>query len=143
MALSGGKGNSEKQTQTSSSTTAIDTTTNTVDNRAVQGDNATVGGNVTVNSGEASQVQITTTDLGAVSKGLDLALESIYGIQQATSNSTEALKSVTSDSISQAYGLANQARQSETSAGLNNFLKYGAIIAVIGIIAYVLVKSKR
>ncbi len=143
MALSGGKGNSQKQTQTTSETTAIDTTTNTVDNRAVQGNNATIGGNVTVNSGEASQVSIQTTDLGAISRGLDIALESIQGIQTSTANSTAALQSVTSDSIQQAYGLANEARQSETSAALNNFLKYGAIIAVIGVIAWAVVKTKR
>lgn len=140
---SGGKGNSRSQTASSTTTNTTSSTINTVDNRAVQGDNATVGGNVTVNSGESSQVSVTMTDLGAISKGLDVALESIAGIQSATSGAVEANKSIASDSIAQAYGLANEARQSETSGAINNFLKFAAIIAVVGIIAYAVVKTKK
>lgn len=140
---SGGKGNSRSTTQASTQTTTKQTTINTVDNRAVQGDNAVVGGNITINPGESNQINVSTSDLGAIKGGLDLALESIRGIQDATSNSTEALKSVTSDSIGQAYGLANSARQSSQQELTNNFLKFAAVIAVVGIIGWVIVKAKK
>jgi len=143
---SGGIGNSTPQTTNNTSTRTVDNTINTVDNRNVQGDNAAIGGNVTVNAGEASQIKslnISTTDQGAVHAGLDIALASLGGVGELTQNALASNASIASDSISQAYGLANEARQSETSAALNNFLKYGAWIAGIGIIGWVLVKARR
>jgi len=140
---SGGIGNSTPTTNNDTKTITSQSTINTVDNRAVQGNGATIGGNVTVNSGEASQVDIHTTDLGAIKGGLDLAFESLQGIQSAAKNATDSNASIASDSISQAYGLANEARQSETSAALNNFLKYGAIIAGLAIIAWAVARAKR
>ena len=133
---------SSKNTTTSQSTT-LQSTVNTVDNREVSGSNAVVGGNVSVNSGEASQVNVTMTDLGAIKGGIDLALESLGVIQSATSGSVEAVKSVASDSISQAYGLANEARQSETSGAINNLTKYLFWIALAGIGAFALMKMKK
>jgi hypothetical protein len=144
MSLSQGKGNSHAQT--SASTTTTQNTINTVDNRAVQGDFAAIGGNVTVNTGESSQIKslnISTTDQGAVRAGLDIALQSLGGLRDIVGNTLRANSSVASDSIAQAYGLANEARQSETSGAINNFLKYGAVILVIGIIAYAVVKTKK
>lgn len=140
---SGGKGNSRANTNSDTRTTTSSSTINTVDNRAIEGNGAVVGGNVTVNSGDASQVNLQTTDLGAIAGGLDLALESLHGIQQATAGSTAALQSVTHDSIQQAYDLANEARQSESSGAFNNFVKIAAVVAVVAIIAYVAVKSKK
>lgn len=121
---------------TRSSTSNLESTISTVDNR-VGGDRAVFGGNVTVNPGDiAGTLNISTTDQGAILAGKDIALESIG----ALANSVAAVKSVASDSISQSFGLANEARQSETSGAINNFLKYGAIVAVCGFAAYVIVK---
>lgn len=169
---SGGKGNSKANTSSQTSTVTESTTINTVDNRAVQGDNAVIGGNVTVNSGDASQVSISTTDQGAVKAGLDVALESLDTVQRATSgayetatdlynettstlesifgkmvssvsNSASATQSVASDSIKQAYDLAQEARQSETSGAINNMTKYVLWIVIAGIAAWVIVKTRK
>lgn len=43
--------------------------------------------------------------------------------------------------VTQAYALAQAARQSETSGAINNFLKYGAIVIGIGLAAWALKKS--
>lgn len=153
---SGGKGNSRSQTSSTTTTNTTNSTINTVDNRAVQGDNAVIGGNVTVNSGEASRVSVQQTDLGAVQAGLDIALESLSGIQSATNrvldfgtnvlSTGESLTKKVIDSnnstIGAAYSLAQGARQSETSGAINNFLKYAAIIAGIAIAGWALVKTK-
>lgn len=140
---SGGKGNSRAQTSSTTTTNTDQTTINTVDNRAVQGDNALIGGNVTVNSGEASQISVQQTDLGAIGAGLDIALESLGVIQSATSGSIAAVRSVANDSIDKAYGLANQARQSETSGAINSLTKYLFWIALAGVAAYAFVKLKK
>lgn len=129
---SGGKGNSRAQTSSATSTNTSQETYNTVDNRAVQGDGAVFGGNVTVTGSQGGPLTISTTDQGAVAAGLDVALESLAGVRGLV----EANASIAKDSISQAYGLANQARQSETSGAINNALKYFAVIAVIGIAAW-------
>jgi hypothetical protein len=135
----GGKSSSSS----SNTTTNVDTTTSTVDNRVTEG-NAAVGGNVTTGSGDINgSLHVTTTDQGAVKGGVDIALESLRKISDSTSGSLAAVKSVASDSIGQAYGLANQARQSETSGAINNFLKYGVWVAIAGIAAFVIVKSGK
>lgn len=133
---------SKSKSSTASTNSQSDTTINTVDNRE-GGDNAIFGGNTTLHTGSNSTNNITTTDLGAVSGGLDLALESLRSISSATANSSAAVKSVASDSIAQAYGLANEARQSETSGAINNFLKYGVWLAGAIVVAVVLVKLKK
>lgn len=125
---------SSSRNTTSSSNQTVQETMNNVDNRATQGDGS-IGGNVNLNLGTSatlSDVTISTTDQGAVKAGLDVALESLSGLR----NVVEANASVAKDSISQAYGLANAARQSETSGAINNALKYFAAIAVIGVIAW-------
>lgn len=133
----------DSASSTSSSNTTLDTTTSTVDNRVAH-DNAAVGGNVTTGSGDINgSLQITTTDQGAVKGGVDIALESLRRISDSTSNSLASVKSVASDSIGQAYGLANQARQSETSGAINNVLKYGVWVALAGIAAYVIVRHGK
>lgn len=132
MALSSGKGNSTPKTTNTSTTNTSQTTVNTVDNRAVQGDNANIGGNVTLNAGDIqAPVNVSTTDFGAVQSALDFALESTTRAQTAVG-----------ESVKQAYGLANEARQSETSGAINNFLKYGAIVAVVVAVAWVATRSK-
>jgi|GEM_PF-3112542 len=149
---SGGKGNSKANTQSTTTTNTSQTTVNTVDNRAVQGDNAAVGGNVTVNPGDSpiGALNISTTDQGAVHAGLDIALESLSAIQNQTKDVLAGLKSqstatqsLASDSISQAYGLANEARQSETSGAINNVLKYGTWIVLAALVVWGIVRTNK
>lgn len=154
---SGGKGNSRAQTSSSTTTNTTNSTINTVDNRAVQGDNATIGGNVTVNSGEASQISVQQTDLGAIGAGLDIALESLASIQSATGRALDfgerALQTGASltnkvidsnnSTIGQAYSLAQGARQSETSGAINNLTKYLFWIAIAGVGAFALVRLSK
>ncbi len=121
------------KSSTSNASTTIDSTINTVDNR-VGGDNAVFGGNVTLNPGDSpiGSLSISTTDQGAVKAGLDATLESL----KFASATQTGIKSLASDLTSQAFDLAQAARQSETSGAINNFLKYGAVVLVLGVIAY-------
>lgn len=134
-----GKGTSQSKTDSTTVTSTTTSNTNNVDNRIVDGDNARIGGNVNVNTGDSSApINISTTDQGAVQAGLDLALEAL-----GFAGSTQAgIKSVASDSISQAYDLAQAARQSETSGAINNFARLAAIVAVVGVVAYAFTRSK-
>ncbi len=127
---------SGSKSSTSSTNTTYDTTISSVDNRVAEG-NAAVGGNVMVNPGDINgSLSISTTDQGAVRGGVDIALESIRAVQAGTA----AQSSLTKDLVAQSYGLANEARQSETSGAINKFVQYGAIIAVVGILAWALRK---
>lgn len=135
---SGGKGNSRAQTATTTNNTS--TTTNTVDNRAVQGDGAAIGGNITVMGGGSGSgpITINNTDAGAVAAGLDLALESLATVKDITNSS----QSVQRDVTYQAFDLADKARQSETSNAIQSTLKYGAIVVVVALLAWGYVKSR-
>jgi len=135
--------NKSRNNQTTSTTNyTYDTTTTNTDNRVAES-GAAVGGNVSFGPGDISgTVTLEQTDQGTVLASRDIALESIGGIRDLASQVTQSVKSVASDSIGQAYGLANEARQSETSGAINNFLKYGAIIAVIAVIAYAYTHKK-
>lgn len=128
-----------QRSDTSTSNTTVDTTTSTVDNRAA-GSGATFGGNVTTGPGDITgTLAVSTTDFGAILAGKDLALESI----RALTKSAESTKSIASDTIQQAYGLANSARQSETSGAINNVVKYGAIVAIAGISLFIIIKYAK
>jgi hypothetical protein len=132
----GSKSNSRNSTTTTNLTTQ--STINTVDNREVQGDNAIVGGNITTNTGESSQVSITSTDFGAVKAGLDVALESLDFARSTQAGSAAS----TQKALQGGYDLAQAARQSETSGAINNFLKFGAIVLVVGIVAYAVTRTR-
>ena len=128
--MSNNKSRNNQSTSTVNNT--YDTTVTTTDNRVAES-GAAVGGNISLGPGDISgTVTLEQTDQGSILAARDIALESIAGISALAKSN----QSVASDSISQAYGLANEARQSETSGAINNFLKYGAIIAVIAIVAY-------
>jgi hypothetical protein len=132
MSLSGGKGNSRANTTATNTTTNTATTVNTVDNRAVQGDNANIGGNVTLNAGDIqAPVNVSTTDFGAIQGALDFALES-----------TTAAQKESGAQIATAFAAADKSRQSETAGAINNFLKYGAIVAVVVAVAWVATRKK-
>lgn len=132
-----GKGSSSSRTSQQTSTTTNQSTLNTVDNRTVDGDNARIGGNVTV-TGSEGPLTITTTDQGAIAAGLDLALESLGTIKDITNTS----QSVQRDVTYQAFDLADKARQSETSNAIQSTLKYGAIIAAIAILAWAYARTR-
>jgi Zn-dependent alcohol dehydrogenase len=130
---------SDSASSSSSSTSTQEQTISTVDNRVAR-DNAAVGGNVTTGPGDINgSLSISTTDQGAVKGGVDLALESIHA---STSAQTRTQKTAT-DQVSQAYGLANSARQSETSGAINNFLRYGTWVAVAAIAAFIIVRYQK
>lgn len=136
---SGGKGNSRAQTSSTTTTNNTSTTLNSVDNRAVQGDGAALGGNITVSGVEGGgAVTINNTDAGAVAAGLDLALESLATVKDITNTSASVQRDVTY----QAFDLADKARQSETSNAIQSTLKYGAIVAVIALLAWGYAKSR-
>lgn len=137
---SGGKGNSRAQTSSSTTTSTSQETTNNVDSRAVQGDNAAIGGNVTLSGTQSGgPITISTTDQGAVAAGLDLALESLNTIKSLSASHESTLK----DTTQNAFALADSARQSETSNAIQNTLKYGALIVALAIIAWAVVKSRN
>lgn len=128
--MSNNKSRNNQSTSTVNNT--YDTTNTNTDNRVAES-GAAVGGNVSLGPGDINgTVTLEQTDQGSVLAARDIALESISGLRDLA----KSTQSVASDSIGQAYGLANEARQSETSGAINNFLKYGAIIAVIAVIAY-------
>jgi hypothetical protein len=91
-----------------------------------------IGGSATSLNLSGGKNNINMTDLGAVMGGLDLAREALQLVSGANAKSTDALSS----QVGQAYALANQARQSETSGAINNFLKYGAIVVGLAVAAW-------
>lgn len=128
---------SSSPTNTTSQT--LDQTISTVDNRVSEA-GAAVGGNVTLGPGDiAGQVNISTTDQGTVLAAKDVILESLKGITGAAESQQNASK----NTITEAFSLANAARQSETSGAINNFLKYGVWVALAGIAVYGFVATKK
>lgn len=119
--------------------TTQDTTISTVDNR-VGGDNAVFGGNVTLNPQDSpiEKLSISTTDQGAVKAGLDTTLEALSFAKSTQAGSSSLAKDLTS----QAFDLAQAARQSETSGAINNLVRAAVIVAVIGVLAYAFVHRR-
>lgn len=124
---------------TTSTSNVIDQTVTTSDNRAAEG-NAVVGGNVSTGPGDITgSLTISTTDQGAVKGGVDLALEAI----RTVGSTVAGIQSTASDTVQQAYGLANEARQSETSGAINNLLKYGVWVLIAGIVVWGITKAPK
>lgn len=94
--------------------------------------------NASLKAGKNSNVSIQTLDGGAVLGGLDVARKSLDIVDAVNSRSTAAL----SAQVGQAYQLANQARQSETSGAINNVLKYGAVVLGLAVLAWAAVRAK-
>jgi hypothetical protein len=116
-----------------------------IDNRVVQA-GAFTGGDLTISSGDNSApttYNISQTDPGAIKAGLDIARAGIDSVNTQSINSATALQSIASDSINQAYGLANQARQSETSGAINALTKYLFWVALAGVAAWAIVKTSK
>lgn len=123
--------NSKSKSDTSNVSTEANV--NNVDNRVAES-GAVFGGNISVTptNSPITSLSISQTDQGALRVGGDLALKAL-DLVRAQSETTAAQQSA---SISQAYGLAQAARQSETSGAINNVLKYGAIVVVLAIAAF-------
>jgi hypothetical protein len=121
-------------------TTTTESNINNVDNRVGEA-GAVFGGNISVSptNSPISSLQISSTDQGALKVGGDLALRALDLVQ--ANSETNAASS--DKQISQAYGLAQAARQSETSGAINNFLKYGAIVAGLALLAFIFVRSRK
>ncbi len=94
--------------------------------------------NLSVDVGKKGTAVFNMLDGGAVLGSLDLAKEALAQIAAVQQGASDAVTA----QAGQAYNLANQARQSETSGAINNVLKYGAIIVGIAIAAWAVVKSK-
>jgi hypothetical protein len=101
------------------------------------GGNAT-SANLSVEVGKKGTAVFQMLDGGAVMGSLDLAREALAQVVAVQKGANDAVTS----QAAQAYQLANQARQSETSGAINNFLKYGAIVLGLALGAWALVKSK-
>src|SRR5437868_3816871 len=124
---SGGLGNKKSATDTVSQQTGF----------------SEIGGNATsatlnVEVGKKGSAVFNMLDGGAVMGSLDLAREALAQVAAVQKGASDAVTS----QATQAYALANQARQSETSGAINNFLKYGAIVVGIALAAWAVVKSK-
>lgn len=115
-----------------------------VDNRVAE-DNAIIGGSVfiTPTDSPVGSISLQSTDLGAIKGGVDIALESIRGIQSSTANAIAANNSVTSDLTKQGFDLAQAARQSETSGAINNLVKYGTWIALAALVVWGVVSYRK
>lgn len=133
----------KNQANTSSSTATSDTSIVNTDNRAA-GDGAVFGGNVTVNPGDSpiNSLNISTTDQGAVRAGLDATLESLKFASATQSSTISANSSLAKDLTSQAFDLAQQARQSETSGAINNLVKAAVVVVIVAVIAYAYVHRR-
>lgn len=132
--MSDNKSRNSQQTTTSNVTN--DQTLAATDNR-VGGDNAAIGGNVSTASGDISGgLMISTTDQGAIKGGVDIAQESLNVVRGAISGA----QSSASDTIGQVIGLANEARQSETSGAINNLVKYGAWVVGAALVVYLVTR---
>ncbi len=94
--------------------------------------------------GKKSTTIVNALDGGAIQAGLDATREALAFADSVSARATDVFKAQTAASQSQvnaAYGLANAARQSETSGAINNFLKYGAIVVGLGIAAWAMRKA--
>lgn len=129
----------KSSSDTSSTSNTYDTSITTVDNR-VGGDNAVFGGNVTLNPMDSpiGSLAISTTDQGAVKAGLDATLESL----KFASSTQTGIKSLASDLTSQAFDLAQAARQSETSGAINNLVRAAVIVSIVALVAYAYVNRR-
>jgi hypothetical protein len=114
-----------------------------IDNRTYEAGSVT-GGDLAIYAGDSpANYNIMQTDQGAIRAGVDIAMAGIDSVNTQSINSATALQSIASDSINQAYGLANQARQSETSGAINALTKYLFWVALAGVAAWAIVKTSK
>lgn len=128
---------SSSKATSNTSTTTQDVTT--VDNRVGGEAGSILGGNVSISAqGATGNVTVQSLDPAAIAAGRDLGLAALDLVRNAQETSTAANER----QISQAYGLAQAARQSETSGAINNFARYGAVVVGLAVLAWAWSKRK-
>lgn len=133
---------SKSKSSTSSSNQTTDTTISTVDNRAVQGDNAVIGGNVEIITSPGANVQgltITSSDYGAVQAGIGAAMKALDTIKESNAVNNQAVLSAVDKSLT----LAGNSTAAAGAITTQSFIKYGAIVAVIGLVAFAVAKFAK
>jgi hypothetical protein len=122
MALLGGDKNSPKTSSQQSSSTVTKT-----DNRAITGGSGSIGGNIDLSGiSDNANVNITQTDQGAVSAGLQLGLAALDNSAQGEQSVISAVTQSTHDAIQQAVGVAETVAQGQQ----NTTFKYVTVILV-------------
>lgn len=136
---------------TSSTQYTTDAVFNNVDNRVAGGDGGIMGGNVNLNavgSDIGGNVNVTTTDYGAIQGGLATAmaaLESGGSALSETLNTVEETNKVanqqTLQAIDRSFALAADASKTEAAGALQDFMKWSAIILLGGGVVYLVAKK--
>lgn len=124
----------DSKSKSTTTNTSYDTTTNNVDNRAVQGDGAVFGGNVNLSLAPGSStggVSIVTSDYGAVRDGIAAAVHAADTIAEGAALNVKTTQSAIEKSLQLAAN--NSAAQGAETT--QKFLKYGAIVAGLGLLA--------
>lgn len=118
-----------KQSPTNSATTAS-TTKNTQQGGSVTGGagNTSVGPNLSDITGVGRDINVSTTDQGAVAAGLALAIHALDANATNTSQVTAAEAATAKDAIGQAVGVASSVAQGQQ----NTTFKYVTVI-ILGI----------
>lgn len=156
---------SSDKTSSSSTQNYDETNLNTLDNR-VSGDDSITGGNQTVSQVNGN-VKLTTTDFGSVAGGLnvannalaanvevfgdsvDLASLAVSANENAFLGALDNIKETNAvanqlsmQAIDKSFTLAGESTRSEETTTTNNLIKYGAVVAVLVVVAFVVVKGK-
>lgn len=157
---------SSDKTSSSSTQNYDETNLNTLDNR-VSGDDSITGGNQTVSQVEGN-VTLSTTDFGSVAGGLgvasqalaanvevfgdsvDLAGMAVMANENAFLGALDNIKETNAvanqlsmQAIDKSFTLAGDSTRSEESTTTNNLIKYGSIVAVIGLVALLIIKGAK
>ena len=126
MALLGGDKNSPK-TQSSQSSATITKT----DNRAITGGTGSIGGNIDLSGvSDNAKVNITQTDQGAISAGLQLGLKALDINAQGEQSVLSAVTQTAHDAVQQAVGVAQSVAQGQQ----NTTFRYVTIM-IVGVAA--------
>lgn len=122
-----GLGGLFNSSSSSSSTNSTETDSN-VDNRVVDADFASVGGNVSLSSdGAVSDVSITTTDFGAIERAAGVAEMSIA----SNADAVAALKAAASGAIDTAKTVAANATRDEGAKTVQIAVIGGVVVFAI------------
>jgi hypothetical protein len=132
----GGIGSSQSAQESTSTTTTNDQSK--VDNRDLGG-SSFAGGDMSLVTGDTAQIDITTIDPGALATARAIVSDSMGHLQ----DSLNSVQSLASDSIQQAYSLAQDARKSETAGAIDQFVSYVFWLGLAGIVAYVAINGKK
>ncbi|AUR98310.1 hypothetical protein NVP1249A_16 [Vibrio phage 1.249.A._10N.261.55.B9] len=136
---------------TSSTQYTTDAVFNNVDNRVAGGDGGIMGGNVNLNavgSDIGGNVNVTTTDYGAIQGGLSAALAALESGNKGLDSSLEFVtdsnklaNQQTLQAIDRSFALAGEASKSEAANALQDFMKWSAIILLVGGAVYLVAKK--